>query len=244
MDSSDIDLNLPPQLSSVLTGGGWHLPTSHTGGDGRYPVRCNAPSSKFDKFGCDSNPLEISRLDPLGDTVTTSRTVCVGNKPGNVIMDFDTGNSLNRDQERRLQQSSQDPDVRTVATGPNSLTTNENSTTNSPSINQHPKQDQTSRNKNKRKQFTPVTMENLFAPLNWARYITIKYPENTILSGLRIDKFLRNYMKISTPYFKIEKDQIVVKSPSEELSKKLMELKLMVCGGAVRILPPWVTCES
>ena len=55
--------------------------------------------------------------------------------------------------------------------------------------------------------------------------ITIEYPENTPISGLRIDMFLRNFLNENTPYFKIDRNHLTVKASSEAMSKKLMELK-------------------
>ena len=81
--------------------------------------------------------------------------------------------------------------------------------------------------KKKRVKYVPLTMEKIFAPLSWSRYISIELPQDQPISGIRIDKFLREYMDLPTPYFKIERNKIFVRAPSEDLSKKLMNLKLM-----------------
>lgn len=85
---------------------------------------------------------------------------------------------------------------------------------------------------NKKKKFHPITMETIFAPLQWSRYIDINFPDEHILCGLSMDEFLSEFIGTPHPYFKLEKTKVIVKAPDETTSKRLLDLRQI---GNVRV---------
>ena len=241
MDSLTSDTKLPPQLVSVTAGDGW-CPFSIVG-PGRYPVRCS-----------DSNASEIPRnvgTAELGPLDTLTATYDTGNTTGNSFMDNDSEISLNSGRERDQQQPSQDPVAETAArkTQPSNEVTHKiiNNTKSrnieknilTEPINDHVKSNNTKKdsiqsnqitsipktNKRHKNRYVPVTMEELFAPLKWPRYVSVNFPEGSSFSGLQTDIFLSDFLQVPAPYFKIERSCIIVKAPTKDLSHKLMNLE-------------------
>ena len=108
MDSTTEDKKLPPQLVSVMTGGGW-LPLS-TDGPGRYRTRCHSSAE-------DSSAQNCSGIAELGPTNYATATENTGILTGNSYMDTNLETPM--DQERGQQQPSRDSDADTAATRTN-----------------------------------------------------------------------------------------------------------------------------
>ena len=213
MDTNQNDQTLPPQLSSVLTGGGLY-PTS-TGGAGRNPARCN----NFDM----SNAMDAHGTAELGPLNNPTATISAGVETENSLTDMPLETPMNCDQERGQQQSSQGPYAEPVAERINVSNHSKPKIKNKAVLNKQNVPDLKPRKK--KVNYVPLTMEKIFAPLNWSKYITIELPQDHPISGLRIDRFLRNLLNLATPYFRIEKNKIIVRSPSEDLSKKTTKPK-------------------
>ena len=246
MDSSTNYLNLPPQLVSVMTEGGWG-PMS-TDGPGQYRTKCSS----------DLLRTPLASHAELGPNLTFTATENERTTPEREIMDKSLNFDFTRGQERSPQHASQDPIVEIVAMKPKSLNEDSYSDQNiattvettkpteiSPlaSVRNKPQRNLNSpdivntlepmeleeietnnsspietenrppiktnlKTRNKKNKYVPLTMEKMFAPLTWSRYISINFPEKTTISGLQTDKFLRNYMQVPLPYFKIDRNQI------------------------------------